>query len=219
MTSQGFNVATAESGWEAIELTDEQHPDLVVMDPLLPDMSRGEIMTHLRERYQVPVIFISARATQGDKINGLDLGADDYVTKPIDTDELGARVRAVLRRYHTASADSYCCQVGRLAIDFGRQLALVNGRPIRLTRTERKLLLVLASHCSRAMAHDELLGRVWGPGYLDDPQYLKVWICRLRAKLKAAVGEEMIQTVNGMGYMLECTPGGGESRSVGPQAA
>ncbi len=202
LTAQGFRVVTAAGGEDALRLAEEQRPDAIVLDVMMPDISGLEVMRRLRERANVPIILVTAKDKDSDKVRGLELGADDYVVKPFNPDELGARIRAVLRRAFSADVDRVI-RAGSVEIDLNRRLVTKNGQQVSLTRTEWLLLQHLASNPDKVILAPELLAKVWGPEYRDDLQYLRVWISRLRSKLEDAPGEpRIIKTLPGIGYML-----------------
>lgn len=208
-TAQGFQVVMAGRGQEALELLDRQHPDVVVLDIILPSMDGLEVLKRIRENSGVPVILLTAKGTDADKIMGLELGADDYVAKPFNPEELTARVRAVLRRVQMreAPANGNKLVCGNITIDLNRRTVYVSGRPVVLSRTEWQLLQQLCANAGRVMLHEDLLTRTWGPEYRDDVQYLRVWISRLRQKLEENPAEpKYIRTVQGIGYILEASP-------------
>jgi DNA-binding response OmpR family regulator len=205
LTSQGFRVVVANDGEEALRLAEQQRPDIVVLDILMPDMTGLEVMRRLRERSQVPVILLTGKDHDEDKVRGLELGADDYLVKPFNPDELSARVRAVLRRsVSPGSGTGSTVTVGNIEIDLNRRLVKKDGTVIALTRTEWMLLQHLATNAGRVMLNAELLSKVWGPEYRDDLQYLRVWISRLRSKLEADPSKpQIIKTLPGIGYLLD----------------
>jgi two-component system KDP operon response regulator KdpE len=205
LTSQGFRVVVANDGEEALRLAEQQRPDIVVLDILMPDMTGLEVMRRLRERSQVPVILLTGKDHDEDKVRGLELGADDYLVKPFNPDELSARVRAVLRRsVAPGSGAGTTVTVGNIEIDLNRRLVKKDGVVIALTRTEWMLLQHLATNAGRVMLNAELLSKVWGPEYRDDLQYLRVWISRLRSKLEADPSKpQIIKTLPGIGYLLD----------------
>jgi two-component system KDP operon response regulator KdpE len=210
LTAQGFRVITAADGEEALRLAEEQRPDAIVLDIMMPGISGLEVMRRLRERSNVPIILVTAKDKDSDKVRGLELGADDYVVKPFNPDELGARIRAVLRRAVAAEVDRVV-RAGNVEIDLNRRLVHKNGEQVSLTRTEWLLLQHLAANPDKVILAPELLSKVWGPEYRDDLQYLRVWVSRLRAKIEDAPSEpRIIKTLPGIGYMLS-TDGGAES--------
>ena len=203
LTTQGFRVVTASGGEEALKLIEEQPPDIALLDIVMPDMNGLELMRHLRERTSMPVILLTAKGSEADKVRGLEMGADDYVAKPFSPDELSARVRAVLRRTSSTTEGETIVNAGRIAIDLNRRLVSRDGNLVSLTRTEWMLLQHLASHPGKVMLNGELLAKVWGPEYRDDLQYLRVWVSRLRKKLEDEPSSpRIIRTFQGIGYML-----------------
>jgi two-component system KDP operon response regulator KdpE len=205
LQTEGYQVLTAASGEEALTTFEQQRPDLVVLDLMMPGLDGFETMQRLRQQATVPVILLTARSGAPDKIRGLDLGADDYLTKPFNPDELAARIGAVLRRTKGAAAPaSQLLRYEQLTIDLGNRRVTLWGQEVALSRTEWELLLQLASQPGRVMLHGELLSRIWGPEFRDETQYLRTWISRLRKKL-GDVGEppSLITTFPGVGYRLE----------------
>jgi len=210
-TAQGFQVLMAERGNDALDLLERQRPDIVVLDIIMPGMDGLEVLKRIREKSGVPVILLTAKGTDSDKIMGLELGADDYLPKPFNPEELTARVRAVLRRSQMREApsngNSLVC--GNITIDLARRTVFVNGKVVVLSRTEWQLLQQLCANAGRVMLHEDLLTRTWGAEYRDDIQYLRVWISRLRQKLEENPAEpKYIRTVQGIGYILEASPSG-----------
>jgi two-component system KDP operon response regulator KdpE len=204
-----FQVLQAERGPDALEIVSRQRPDLVVLDIIMPGMDGLEVLKRIRENSGVPVILLTAKGTDSDKIQGLELGADDYLSKPFNPDELSARARAVLRRSQAREApvDGNRLQCGDIVIDLARRTVYVKGKTVVLSRTEWQLLQQLCVNAGRVMLHEDLLTRTWGPEYRDDVQYLRVWISRLRQKLEENPGEpQYIRTVQGIGYILESGP-------------
>jgi two-component system, OmpR family, KDP operon response regulator KdpE len=204
LTDQGFRVVVASDGEEAVRTFEQQRPDVVVLDIMLPDMSGLEVMRRLRERSNTPIILLTARDHDEDKVRGLELGADDYVVKPFNPQELTARVRAVMRRAVRESMGESMVVAGDVEIDLDKRLVTKSGEPVSLTRTEWMLLQHLASNAGRVMLNTELLSKVWGPEYIDDLQYLRVWISRLRSKLETDHAQpSVIKTLQGIGYLLD----------------
>jgi len=204
-----YQVVQAERGADALEVLEHQRPDLVVLDIIMPGMDGLEVLRRIRETSGVPVILLTARGTDSDKIQGLELGADDYLAKPFNPDELSARLRAILRRSQARDAPTDGNQVicGDITIDLARRTVNVNGKTVVLSRTEWQLLQQLCVNAGRVMLHEDLLTRTWGPEYRDDVQYLRVWISRLRQKLEEQPGEpKYIRTVQGIGYIFEAGP-------------
>lgn len=210
LTASGYEVLTASNGLEALEQAQAQEPDLVVLDLLMPKMDGLETLKELRSFSAVPVIILSAKGADADRVKGLTQGADDYLSKPFNPDELVARVEAVRRRLQPAESRkvSGSLSLGDVNIDFRRRSIIVKGEEKHLTRIEWALLSELAQNVGRLMLYDELLTRVWGPEYRDDVQLLRTWISRLRHKLeKAPDGAELIRTIPKTGYIMDQPPG------------
>jgi len=202
LSAQGFRVITASNGAAALEAAESQRPDIAVLDVLMPNMDGLELMREMRERWATPVIFLTARDKHNDKIRGLELGADDYIVKPFNPDEVGARIRAVLRRA-TATHAERVVKSGDVEVDLIRRRVTRAGAEVTLTRTEWLLLQHLAANAGKVMFNAELLSKVWGPEYRDEMQYLRVWISRLRQKLGDTAGESrLIKTLPSIGYMF-----------------
>ncbi len=201
----GYRAETATSAEEALEAVAARRPDLVLLDIGLPGIDGLEALRLLRQRLDAPVIFVTARRRELDEILGLELGADDYVTKPFDTDVLLARIRAVLRRARQAPAERRPApiEVGDLRIDPGAHTVSVRGEEVSLAPREFDLLLALAQEAGRVVPIDDLLQRVWGAEYVGEPQVVYVHIRWLREKLERDPQRpRMIVTVRGVGYKL-----------------
>jgi two-component system KDP operon response regulator KdpE len=207
LAEQGFRVITASSGEEALQLAEEQRPDIVLLDIVMPELTGIEVLRKLRERWTVPVIFVTAKDADVDKVRGLEFGADDYIVKPFSPDELAARIRAVLRRSVGAQDIDRVVRAGNVEIDLNRRLVMRDGEVVDVTRTEWLLLQHLAANAGRVNLNAELLTKVWGPEYRDDLQYLRVWVSRLRRKLEdEPANPQIIKTKQGIGYILEAEP-------------
>jgi two-component system KDP operon response regulator KdpE len=207
LEDQGFHVATAGTGEEALGIAEEQRPDIILLDVMMPEMGGLEVMRRLRESSDAPIILVTARDTDADKVRGLEKGADDYVAKPFSAEELGARIRAVLRRSAGPVNNERLLLAGDAIIDLGRRLVTRNGETVNLTRTEWLLLQQLAANAGRVMTNAELLSKIWGAEYRDDLQYLRVWVSRLRRKLEPEPADPVvIKTLQGIGYVLEAEP-------------
>ena len=203
LSGQGFRVVTAADGEEAVRLAEEHRPDAILLDVMLPGPLGLEVMRRLRERSNVPILLVTAKDKDTDKVRGLELGADDYIVKPFNPDELGARVRAVLRRTIAQDTERVITSAD-VEIDLNRRLVKKGGEPVSLTRTEWLLLQHLAANAGKVMLNTELLTKVWGPEYRDDLQYLRVWVSRLRAKLEETPSSPaIIRTLQGIGYIFE----------------
>jgi two-component system KDP operon response regulator KdpE len=195
-----------------LRLAEEQRPDIVLLDILMPEMTGLEVMRRLRERSDAPIILVTARDSEADKVSGLEQGADDYIVKPFSPEELAARIRAVVRRSSGAAPTERVVRSGDVEIDLNRRLVTRGGEPVTLTRTEWLLLQHLAANAGKVLLNAELLTKVWGPEYRDDLQYLRVWVSRLRRKLEENPSEpQIIRTRPGIGYLLE-------GEAVDPQA-
>jgi two-component system KDP operon response regulator KdpE len=204
LAEQGFRVLTSTSGDEALRLLEEQRPDIVLLDIIMPDMTGLEVMRRIREQSNSPVILVTAKDGDKDKVKGLEQGADDYIVKPFSPDELGARIRAVLRRTSGAATTERIVCAGEVEIDLERRQVKRSGEPVMVTRTEWLLLQHLAANAGKVIVNSELLSKVWGPEYRDDMQYLRVWVSRLRQKLEPNTAEPtIIKTRPGIGYVLE----------------
>ena len=206
LRASGYEVLTASNGIEALEQIQAQEPDLVVLDVMMPKMDGFETLKGLRSFSSVPVIILSAKGSNADKVKGLGLGADDYLAKPFSPDELIARIEAVRRRMAPAEKRKAYEQLslGELVIDFKKRLVIVRGKETRLTRIEWLLLSELAQNAGRLMLYSDLLTRVWGPEYRDDVQILRTWISRLRDKVESNPDNPtIIRTVPKTGYMLD----------------
>ncbi|HSQ04350.1 MAG TPA: response regulator transcription factor [Burkholderiales bacterium] len=204
LSNEGFRVATASSGEEALSIAEEQRPDIVLLDLMMPGMSGLEIMSALRARSDVPVVLVTAKGDDQDKVRGLELGADDYLAKPFRPDELFARIRAVLRRSVRGPEGEHIVRTRGQQIDLQQRSVMRDGRDVQLTRTEWQLLQVLAMSPGKLLLNSELLTKVWGPEYRDDLQYLRVWVSRLRRKLEDDPAHPtLIKTFQGIGYMFD----------------
>lgn len=209
LKASGYDVLTAGNGVEAVEQAEAQEPDLVVLDLLMPRMDGFEALKQLRSFSSVPVIILSAKGADADKIKGLGLGADDYLPKPFNPDELVARIEAVRRRLAPSDrrGTPQPLRAGDVSIDFGARRVFVKGEEEHLTRIEWLLVSELARNAGRLMTYEELLTRVWGPEYRNDVQTLRTWVSRLRYKLEKKPGSpRLIRTVPKTGYIMEETP-------------
>ena len=202
LTARGYRVVVSTDGSDVLRLLDETAPDVVLLDLMLPGRDGFDLCWAVRDRSDVGIIVLSARRGETDKVRALNLGADDYLTKPFGIEELLARVNAMLRRARPAEPRLVAPQVrvGDVRIDFDAQLVTKGGKRVHLTRTEYALLLELAMHPGRLLSHAELLRRVWGPGYETQTEYTRVYVGRLRAKLEGPGGTELIVTEPRAGY-------------------
>jgi two-component system KDP operon response regulator KdpE len=200
---EGCRVITAPSGREALDRAREEMPDVVLLDIMMPGMDGFETLRRLRTFSQVPVLILTAKDEEEDRVKGLELGADDYIGKPFSHRELVSRIRAVLRRHYAAPpAQQTTVKVDdRLTIDFARREVLVNGERVNLRPTEYRLLYHLVQNAGYVMTHEQLLTRVWGPEYRDETHYLRLYVTYLRQKIEQDPAEpKYILTERGVGY-------------------
>ncbi|MBN1375168.1 MAG: response regulator transcription factor [Dehalococcoidia bacterium] len=209
LNARGFNVLTASSGLEAIEKVQSEEPDLIVLDIIMPHMSGFEALKEIRRFSSIPVIILSARDDAADKIRGLQLGADDYLPKPFNADELIARIEAIKRRLDSSKQRKIAepASIGYLEIDFAGRSVSIDGKKLQLTRIEWLLLSELAQNAGHLMLHQDLLTHVWGPEYRDDVHLLRTWISRLRSKIeKDPKKPALIINIPKTGYIMEKPP-------------
>jgi two-component system KDP operon response regulator KdpE len=203
LEQDGFQVIEAHRGMQAIEAVRVDMPDVVVLDVMMPDLDGFEVLKIIRETSSVPVIMLTAKGEEEDRVRGLELGADDYVTKPFSPRELVSRVRAVIRRSDSAGLTTreVIDVDGRLRIDFSRREVWVDGELIKLRPTEYRLLYHLVQNAGWVMTYDQLLTKVWGYEYRDEPHYVRLYINYLRQKLeKDPADPQYILTERGVGY-------------------
>lgn len=199
----GFQVVEAYRGMQAIQLLRDRMPDVVILDVMMPDVDGFEVLQLIRESSQVPVIMLTAKGEEEDKVKGLELGADDYVTKPFSPRELVSRVRAVLRRTDTSSSDGEgVIEVDdHLKLDFGRREIWMDGKQVKLRPTEYRLLYHLVQNAGWVLTYDQILSKVWGYEYRDEPHYVRLYVNYLRQKLeKDPANPVYILTERGVGY-------------------
>ena len=200
LRSQGYAVDEAASGREGLERLATRGADLVVLDLGLPDMEGHEVLRELRQWSRVPVIVLSVRASEAEKVRALDGGANDYVTKPFGIQELMARVRGLLRDQATAQDAPPVFDDGRLRVDLARRLVSFAGEPVRLSRKEFAVLSTLVQHAGRVVTQQHLLREIWGPGHKEDTHYLRIVVAKIRHKLGGDAGTKYVQTEPGVGY-------------------
>ena len=206
LQSHDYAVVEAENGKEAVRACTVQRPDLVVLDLGLPDMDGMDVISLLREWSTVPIIVLSIRSDDADKIDALDRGANDYVTKPFSMGELLARMRVALRQGAREADSDPVVTAGDMSIDFAKRLVTLNGNPVKLSRKEYDLLRILASHPNKVVTHQQLLQEVWGQAYVEETQYLRVYIGQLRQKLeKDPASPQCLLTEPGVGYRFVAT--------------
>jgi two-component system, OmpR family, response regulator RegX3 len=204
LRKEGFEVHIAASGPEALREFDQHGADIVLLDLMLPGLSGTEVCRQLRQSSAVPVIMVTAKDAEVDKVVGLELGADDYVTKPYSPRELVARIRAVLRRGHEVDAEPAALEAGQVRMDVERHLVTVGNEEIRLPLKEFELLEMFLRNSGRVLTRGQLIDRVWGADYVGDTKTLDVHVKRLRAKLEPDPAHPRhLVTVRGLGYKYE----------------
>lgn len=199
----GFQVIEAYRGSQALELVRTQLPDLILLDIMMPDIDGFEVLRLIRETSNVPVIMLTAKGEEDDRVRGLEMGADDYITKPFSPRELVSRVRAVLRRVQIASgvSDDVITVDERLKIDFNRREVWVEGELVSLRPTEYRLLYHLVKNAGWVLSHEQILSKVWGYEYQDEPHYVRLYINYLRKKIEEDPSNpKYILTERGVGY-------------------
>jgi two-component system KDP operon response regulator KdpE len=198
----GYNIAEAASGREGLNQAAIFHPDLIILDLGLPDLEGTEVIQRLREWTKTPIIILSVREQESDKIKALDAGADDYITKPFSMGELLARIRVALR--HAAKTDDEpILSFGELMVDLAHRNVTIKGEEVRLTPIEYEILKYLALQAGRVVTHKQLLRAIWGPNYQEQTQYLRVYVGQIRRKIEIDPSQpEHIITEPGIGYRL-----------------
>ncbi|MEO8286421.1 MAG: response regulator transcription factor [Chloroflexota bacterium] len=202
-------VVPAQDGRQAMTVFSRENPDVVLLDIALPDTDGFEILRWIRERSDVPVLMISARGEEIDKVRGLELGADDYITKPFGYLELSARIKAVVRRAQSLPPMSGGgkFEANGLLINYASHQVFLNDKQVKLTPIEYKLLYQLTRNAGQILLHDHLLTKIWGPEYLGELDYLRIYVRRLREKLEANPQQPVrILTERGLGYRFSATP-------------
>jgi two-component system response regulator RegX3 len=205
LEAEGFQIAWAKDGTEALGTWERTRPDLIVLDLMLPGVSGTEVCRTIRARSDVPIIMLTARDTEVDRVVGLEIGADDYLTKPFSTRELIARIRAILRRAPAGGIptahDELPIEASGVRVDRSRHEVRVDGRPIELPPKEFELLAMLVEHAGRVLTRDQLIDEVWGTDYVGDTKTLDVHIRRLRGRIETDPADpHRIRTVRGVGY-------------------
>lgn len=206
LSKEGFLIETARDGREALDKFDKVSPDLVLLDLMIPHISGTEVCRQIRTKSQVPIIMLTAKDTEVDKVVGLELGADDYIVKPYSKAELVARIKAVLRRQvgEADKAVTGLITAGPITIDIDRHLVMINGIGVSLPLKEFELLEFLVRNSGRVLTRAQLIDRVWGSDYFGDTKTLDVHVKRLRAKIEQDPANPVyIQTIRGLGYKFE----------------
>ena len=200
LEASAYRVLAAASGQEGVVLAAQHRPALVILDLGLPDLSGQEVLRRLREWSDIPVIVLSVQDDEKGKVAALDAGADDYVTKPFNTDELLARLRVALRR-SSKTEEAAVVHAKNLVVDLATRRVTVSGKEVKLSKIEYDLLRLLARHAGKVLTHRQILNEVWGPGHENDTHYLRVYIAHLREKLETdPESPELIMTELGVGY-------------------
>ncbi len=201
---EGHLVLEAHNGYEALEALRKDLPDIILLDVMMPELNGFETLRLVREISDVPVIMLTARGEEDDRVYGLELGADDYITKPFGPRELSSRVRAVLRRYATSTSNPQVAVLKideRLSVDYNRREVIVNGEHIKLRPTEYRLLYHLIQNAGWTVPHEQLLARVWGYEYREEAHYVRLYVNYLREKIEENPSEPVyILTERGVGY-------------------
>lgn len=201
LKTNGFQPVRAKNGFQAIQTYRDESPDLVLLDLGLPDMDGMDVLAQLRKMANIPIIIVSARGKEREKVDALDGGADDYLTKPFNVGELLARIRAALRRYSSISQDTEPFRLDQLEIDFEKRKVKCGEQPIHLTPIEYKLLLLLVEHRGKVLTHSFLQQNVWGYETSDDYQTLRVFMASIRRKIESDTNHpRFIMTEVGVGY-------------------
>lgn len=204
LVSNGFEVIEAETAEVALRQAIAEPPDAIILDLGLPDADGLDVIYRIRDWTTIPIIVLSARGSESDKVKALDSGADDYLTKPFGTGELLARIRVALRHHSGRTAeDEPVFRSGHLIVDLAHRLVTVNGREVHLTPTEYRLLTVLVRHAGKVVTHRQLLKEVWGPDAVHENQYLRVYMGTLRSKIEERPAQpSYLLTESGVGYRL-----------------
>ena len=207
LNSEGYEVVVARDGEEALNLAEEENPDLILLDWMLPKVSGIEVCRQLRRSKmtrEIPIVMLTARSEESDKIRGLDIGADDYITKPYSIKELLARVRAAMRR-PSASVISDQLIVGKIVVDLQKHIVAIDGLQVNLGPTEYRLLVTLMQSPERVFSREQLLDHVWGISANVDTRTVDVHVGRLRKVIEVGANKNIIRTVRGFGYGLKAT--------------
>ncbi|THF59218.1 response regulator [Pseudothauera rhizosphaerae] len=204
LEAEGCRVFEADTGARSLIEAGTRKADLVVLDLGLPDIDGMEVLRGIRAWSGVPVLILSARGEEDDKVAALDQGADDYLTKPFGVGELLARVRALVRRRVRHDDGFGTLRFGEVEVDFGRRMVIRNGEPVHLTKIEYRLLTVLAANAGKVLTHNHLMREVWGPAYVDSHHYLRIYVSRLRQKLETDPAQPVhFLTETGVGYRFQ----------------
>jgi len=200
LEQENFSVIWADNGPDALDMARSQRPDLIILDLNLPGMDGMEVAARLRQESDVYILMLTARTEEADRVAGLRIGADDYLTKPFSPRELVARVEAILRRHRTSSKMDNTLNFEHVRIDPDHHEAHANGQPLELTTTEFGVLVELARHAGRVLTREQLIDLVWGQDFFGTDRVVDVYVGQVRRKLKQATGQILIQTIRGVGY-------------------
>ena len=204
LEAEGCRVFEAESGRQGLVEAGTRRPDLVVLDLGLPDIDGVDFISDLRGWATTPIIVLSARSAEGDKVRALDAGADDYLAKPFGVAELSARVRALLRRRDRGAEGEALAEFGDVSVDLSRRIVRRNGELVHLTAIEYRLLTVMVANAGKVLTHRHLLREVWGPSFVESNHYVRIYVARLRQKLEADPAQPRhIVTETGVGYRFQ----------------
>lgn len=203
LSHEGYETAKAFNGRDGLEMAESGHFDLMLLDIMLPEISGLEVLRRIRKTSQMPIILLTARDAVMDKVSGLDMGADDYITKPFAIEELLARIRVSLKHKKTGTVKSDVLTAGKLRLDTASRQVTYDGADIRLTNREFLLLQTLLENRSIVLSRDTLLTRVWGFDYMGETNVVDVYIYYLRNKIDDVFGEKIIETVRGAGYIIK----------------
>lgn len=203
LESYNHKVYLAEKGHQGLALAALERPELIILDLQLPDMDGLKFLKKIREWSRIPIIVLTVKDAEEDKITLLESGADDYLTKPFSVGELNARIKVALRHLSNNEEEKIIFKSGNLEIDFFNRLTILNNKEIKLTPTEYSLLCYLAKNCGRVLTHNQILKELWGPEFLEETQYLRTYIMQLRKKIEIDFSNpEYIITEPGVGYRL-----------------
>jgi two-component system, OmpR family, KDP operon response regulator KdpE len=204
LEAEGYRLFFAETGEYGLAETASRQPDIVLLDLGLPDLEGVDVIRRIRDWSKVPILVISARGQEQDKVDALDAGADDYVSKPFGTKELLARMRVALRHASQDGVESAVYESGKLRVDLAARLVYLDGKEVHLTPNEYKLLIALVRHAGKVLTHRYLLKEVWGPNFVEHTNYLRVHMSQLRRKIEAEPARpRYILTETGVGYRLQ----------------
>jgi two-component system KDP operon response regulator KdpE len=202
LTGHSYNIAEAATGHEGLNQATIFHPDIIILDLGLPDCDGHEVVSKLREWTETPIIILSVREQESEKIKALDAGADDYLTKPFNMGELLARIRVALRR-SAKTVDAPVLAFGEITLDIARRIVSLRGKELKLTPTEYEILKYLTLQADRVVTHQQLLRAIWGPNYQEHTHYLRIYVGQLRRKIEADPTQpRYILTESGIGYRL-----------------